>query len=96
MHNRNVCLELRGGAASGGDTSPPSLEEPVARSLFPVPFPAVPCLPQRSPRPREAADFVRSRTAGGSEIPSLREERTRSPAPRTIHGTRPTPVQSLV
>lgn len=69
MNNRNVCLELRGGAASGGDTSPPSLEEPVARSLFPVPFPAVPCLPQRSPRPREAAGFVRSRTAGEAKFP---------------------------
>lgn len=32
----------------------------------------------------------------GSEIPSLLEERTRSPARRTISGTRPTPVESGV
>lgn len=70
--NRNVCSERRGGAGSGGDTSPPS-EEAVERRKssrgtwgavpFPVPLPATPC---PGPRPREA----------GPRNSRLREKRT--------------------
>ena len=79
MH-RNGCLERRGGAGRGGNTSPPSLEavgeenlcaEPPARSLPASPAPVVAYPRQRWPRPREVAGCLRLGTAGGAQSSCL-------------------------
>lgn len=94
--NRNVCLELWGGA--GGRRHFPALPRGTCGTIpFPGPPSTVPRLPQRSARPREAARFVRSRIAGGSrnsQSPGGEDTVTRA-EDRLWHQTHASPIRCL-
>lgn len=94
----------------GGEKAPPRhprrlqgkenlREEPAVRSLPTFPSRRSPDPASARPRPREAVGFGRLGTAGSgkgsSSSPGREVQRTRSPAQRTVLGTRPTPVHSV-
>lgn len=86
--NRNVCLERRGGAGSGGDVERRKPSWGTASRFLSL-------SPSRRPPAQDPGLGRRARAlwnCTGTRDSRLREKRTRSPALRTIPGTRPAPV----